>query len=441
MNMPSPEIENPRPSLLSGFSPAPEERERTDESAALAHIRICDLSGQLAGAGATRYLAAFGAQVIRVEDPVRQGRWDILRGSIPHVDDRRGVELGGAFNNHNANKLGVTLNLRLDTGRDLLRRLVAVSDVVTENFAAGVMAKLHLSYDELRAIKDDIIYVSNSGFGDFGPYSAFKTFGPIVQAVCGLTFGVGAAGAPPAGWGFSYMDHMGADIMALAVLAALAHRTRTGEGQWVDMSCTDAGLGLTGPDLLDYTVNGRPLRRPGMPDSNHSDHPPMAPHGIFPTREEDRWVAIACRDDDDWAAFVTACGQSWTKADRFATVAGRLAEQDPLDQLVSGWTSTMSREEAASTLIAAGVPAAAVSMSEDRIDHDPDNQAWGLFPRVDHPEIGSVRVDGIPAHLSETDWHIARGAPLLGQHNREVFCGLLGLSDEEFAAWQEAGVF
>jgi crotonobetainyl-CoA:carnitine CoA-transferase CaiB-like acyl-CoA transferase len=426
---------------MSESSHATQGRGRPDEQAALGHIRICDLSGQLAGAGATRYLAAFGAEVIRVEDPVRQGRWDILRGSIPHVDNRRGLELGGAFNNHNANKLGVTLNLRLDAGRDLLRRLVAVSDVVTENFAAGVMAKLHLSYDELRAVKEDIIYVSNSGFGDYGPYSGFKTFGPIVQAVCGLTFGVGAANAPPAGWGFSYMDHMGADIMALAVLAALAHRNRTGEGQRVDMSCTDAGLGLTGPDLLDYTVNGRPLRRSGMPDSNHSDHPPMAPHGIFPTNEEDRWVAIACRDDDDWAALATACGEPWTKEARFVTVGGRLAEQDHLDQLISGWTSTLTREEVASTLMAVGVPAAVVAMSEDRIDHDPDNAAWGLFPTVDHPEIGSVRVDGIPAHLSETDWRVERGAPLLGQHNRLVFCGLLGLSDEEFAAMQEAGVF
>jgi benzylsuccinate CoA-transferase BbsF subunit len=411
------------------------------ETTALRHITICDLSGQLAGAGSTKYLAAFGARVIRVEDPVRQGRWDIIRGSIPHVDERRGIELGGGFNNHNVEKLGVTVNLRLEAGRELLRRLVAVSDVVTENFAAGVMAKLGFSYDDLRAVKEDIIYVSNSGFGHSGPYSGFKTFGPVVQAVCGLTFGVGAADAPPAGWGFSYMDHMGANMMALAVLAALAHRNRTGEGQWVDMSCTEAGLGLTGPDLLDYTVNGRPLRRPGMPDSNHSDQPPMAPHGIYPTDENDRWVAIACRDDDDWTALATACGEPWATEKRFATVAGRLAAQEELDRLLSDWTRRSSRMDVASGLLAAGVPAAPVAMSEDRIDHDADNAAWGLFPSVHHPAIGDVRVDGIPAHLSETDWRMQRGAPLLGQHNREVFCGLVGLSDDEFSALEEEGVF
>jgi benzylsuccinate CoA-transferase BbsF subunit len=420
----------------------PEELTVPDDtrSRALQHLTICDLSGQLAGAGATRYLAAFGARVIRVEDPVRQGRWDILRGSLPRVDERLGIELGGSFNNHNVEKLGVTLNLRLDVGRDLLRRLIALSDVVTENFAAGVMAKLGFSYDNLRAIKPDIIYVSNSGFGATGPYSSFKTFGPVVQAVCGLTFGVGAPDAPSAGWGFSYMDHMGANMMALAVLAAVAHRNRTGEGQWVDMSCTEAGLGLTGPDLLDYTVNGRPLRRQGMPDSNHSDHPAMAPHGIYPTDERDRWVAIACRDDYDWAAFAPVCGETWAADPRFTTVAGRVADQAELDRLVSEWTSGRDRHEVAAALVDAGVPAAVVAMSEDRIDHDQDNAAWGLFPTAHHPVIGDVRVDGLPAHLSETDWQIERGAPLLGQHNREVLGGLLGVSDEELTALAEGGV-
>ncbi len=408
---------------------------------ALSHVTICDLSGQLAGAGATRYLAALGARVIRVEDPVRQGAWDIVRGSPPYVDERRGMELGGGFNNHNVEKLGVTLNLRLESGRDLLGRLIAVSDVVTENFAAGVLAKLGFSYDEMRAIRPDIIYVSNSGFGHSGPYADFKTFGPVVQAVCGLTFGVGLPDTPPAGWGFSYMDHMGANLMAAAVLAALAHRNRTGEGQWVDMSCTEAGLGLTGPDLLDYTVNGRPLRRPGMPDSNHSDNPPMVPHGIFPTDEEDRWVALACRDDDDWVAFGSVCPESWTDDARFDKLAGRLEAQAELDRMVSGWTSQHDRRQVADMLLAVGVPAAPVAMSEDRIEHDPDNAAWGLFPTVVHPAIGEVRVDGIPAHFSQTDWSIERGAPLLGEHNREVFCELLGLTNEEFTNLQEEGVF
>jgi crotonobetainyl-CoA:carnitine CoA-transferase CaiB-like acyl-CoA transferase len=228
--------------------------------------------------------------------------------------------------------------------------------------------------------------------------------------------------------------------MALALLAAVAHRNRTGEGQWVDMSCTEAGLTLTGPDLLDYTVNGRPLRRPGRPDSNHSDEPPMAPHGVYPTAEEDRWIAIACRDDDDWARFRSVCTESWAADARFVTVAGRLAAQAELDRLVAAWTAGADRYRLSAELRAVGVPAAPVAMSEDRIEGDPDNAEWGLFPVAHHQVIGDVRVDGVPAHLSGTDWAIERGAPLLGQHNREVLCGLLGVTGDEYTELERAGV-
>jgi crotonobetainyl-CoA:carnitine CoA-transferase CaiB-like acyl-CoA transferase len=166
----------------------------------------------------------------------------------------------------------------------------------------------------------------------------------------------------------------------------------------------------------------------------------MAPHAIYPTREPDGWVAIACRDDEDWSAFGGICAESWAQDPGFATVAGRLGRQEELDGLVAGWTSTRERDQVAGELRAVGVPAAPVAMSEDRIDHDPDNAAWGMFPVAHHPEMGDVRVDGLPVHLSETDWHISRGAPLLGQHNREVFCDLVGLSDDEFRALQDGSV-
>jgi benzylsuccinate CoA-transferase BbsF subunit len=149
--------------------------------------------------------------------------------------------------------------------------------------------------------------------------------------------------------------------------------------------------------------------------------------------------AISCRDDDDWSSFVSACDEAWARDPRFLTLAGRLATEDELDGLIATWTSARKREEVASALQAVGVPAAPVALPEDRIDHDADNDAWGLFPTATHPQMGDVRVDGIPAHLSETDWRITRGAPLLGQHNREVFCGLVGLSDDEFCTLQDEG--
>lgn len=407
--------------------------------AALSHLRICDFTGQLAGAGATKYLAAMGAQVIRIEDPVRQGRWDILRGMPPYVDERRGVNLSGAFNNHNVEKLGVTINLRTEAGRDLVRRLIAISDVVAENFAAGVLARMGFPYEEMARIRPDVIYVSNSGFGATGPYRTFKTWGPIVQAVSGLTFSSGLAGRGPAGWGYSYMDHHGGNVMAIAILAALLHRRRTGEGQWVDMSCTDAGAWLAGPVMLDYTVNGRPLRRDGMPDTNRSQSPPMAPHGIYPAHGDDRWVALACRDDADWAALAKVVDEPWAVDARFATLGGRRAGEDDLDAALGAWTRRHDRDDVVARLRAAGVPSSIVATPEDRVEHDPGTSAWGLWPTVHHTEIGDVRVDGIPLHLSATDWRIERGAPCLGEHNDFVFGSVLGLSAGEITELREQG--
>jgi crotonobetainyl-CoA:carnitine CoA-transferase CaiB-like acyl-CoA transferase len=409
-------------------------------NAALSHLRICDFTGQLAGAGATRFLAAFGAQVIRIEDPVNQGRWDILRGVAPFVDERRGNDLGGAFNNHNVEKLGITLNLRTKQGCELLARLIAVSDAITENFAAGVLVRRGFSWERIKQIAPAIVYVSNCGFGHTGPYSHFKTWGPSVQAVSGLTFSSGLRDQPSAGWGYSYMDHTGAYYMAMAIMMALHHREATGEPQWVDCATTEAATTLNGPALLDYTVNGRPLRREGMPDSNRAQFPPMAPHGIYPAEGEDAWVAIACRDDRDWAAMARVVDEPWACEVRLATLDGRLKDEDRLDEVIARWTRRRDPFATAALLQAAGVPASAVETPEQRIDHDPNTAAWGLWPEVEHSAMGRVRVDGLPVHLSETDWRIRRGAPCLGEHNELVFGELLGLSGAEIRSLREEGV-
>ena len=251
------------------------------KSQALSHLRICDFTGQLAGAGATKFMAAFGAEVIRIEDPSNHGRWDILRGMPPYVDDRRGPELGGPFNNHNVGKLGISLNIKTEKGRELFERLVAISDCVTENFSSGVMRSWGYDYDALKQIKEDIIYVSNCGFGHSGPYEKFKTWGPIVQATSGLTMSSAIPDQPPAGWGYSYMDHTGAYFMAMAIMLAIHHRNRTGEGQYVDVAATEAALTLERP---------RPARlhrqRPPAATRRLSRREPLAasgqaPHNIY----------------------------------------------------------------------------------------------------------------------------------------------------------------
>jgi crotonobetainyl-CoA:carnitine CoA-transferase CaiB-like acyl-CoA transferase len=405
-------------------------------ASALSHLRVCDLSGQLAGAGATKILAAFGAQVIRVEDPVTRGMWDALRGVGPYVDDRRGVDLGAGFNNHNVGKKGVTINLRTDEGARLLRELVAVSDVVCENFAAGVMEKRGFGYEELKSIKTDIVYVSNCGFGHTGPYRDFKTWGPIVQAVSGLTATSGLPDAEPAGWGFSYMDHGSAFYMTVAILAALHHRDRTGEGQHVDLATVPAGIAMLPTEILDWTVNGRPTG----PGGNRADFGECAPHGVYPCLGDDRWIAVACRDDREVALLAKVLDEPALTADRFATLAQRLAAADELDVIIGAATSTRVAGSLADDLIGAGIPASVVKSPPERIDGDPDLARDGLFPKVSHPDIGTVRVEGIPMTFSATPWSIDSSAPKLGQHNREIFGGLLGHDDQTLDDWAGRGV-
>jgi crotonobetainyl-CoA:carnitine CoA-transferase CaiB-like acyl-CoA transferase len=407
-------------------------------AAALAGIRICDFCGQLAGAGATKWLAAFGAEVIRIEDPTRDGRWDILRGIPPYVDERRGINLGGGFNNYNTEKDGVTIDVRTARGKEMLTELIRQSDCVTENFAAGVLERWGFGYEALKAIKPDIIYVSNCGFGHAGPYRTFKTWGPIVQAVSGLTFSSGLPDQPPAGWGYSYMDHTGGYYMAMAILLALLHRQRTGQGQWVDLACTEAGLSLNGPALLDWTINHRPSRREGQPHSNRSASPPMAPHGVYACAGDDEWVAIACRDDTDWANLAALIGEPWTTDAALSALDGRLASQDVLDVHVEAWTAGRNKFEIQRLLRGVKVPCSAVQKPQERIEQDPDTV--GLWPTVTHTEMGEVRVDGIPARFSRTPWRIERGAPCLGEHNQAVFGRLLGLSPDEVAQLREEGV-
>ncbi len=409
-------------------------------STALRHVRICDLTGQLAGAGATRHLGALGAEVIRVEDPVRKGRWDVLRGAPPFVDERRGIEFGGGFQNHNVTKRGVTLNLRSEKGKALLRELVAISDVVTENFASGVLERLGFGYDALRAIKDDIIYVSNCGFGHTGPYAPFKSWGPIAQAMSGITLTSGLPDLPPAGWGYSYMDHHGGYFMCVGILAALCHRETTGEGQWVDMSCSEAGAAMLGPAVLDYTVNGRPTRRDGSPHSNRDATETMCPHGIYATEGEDHWIAISVRDDSEWARLAAFIGEAWAQRAELATLAGRREREDALDAELDRFTRGHERYALAAALQERGIAAAAVARPVERIDRDAATAAWGLWPEVEHDAMGRVRVDGLPIHLSESDWEIDRGSPLLGADNDYVLGELLGRDAEERAALREEGV-
>ena len=236
------------------------------------------------------------------------------------------------------------------------------------------------------------------------------------------------------------MDHTGAYHMAMAILLALIHRQRTGEGQWVDLACTDAALTLHGPALLDWTVNARPTRRPGQPHSNRNQWPAMAPHGIYRCAGEDDWVAIACRNQADWTALASAIDEAWCEDPAYADLEARLSAQDALDQGLTQWTRPQTKFEVEERLQTAGVPVAPVLTPEERIDADTGTGNFGLWPTVAHTEMGDVRVDGQPVHFSTTDWQMTRGGPCLGEHNEDIFTRVLGLTKADVEALAAEGV-
>ncbi len=208
----------------------------------------------------------------------------------------------------------------------------------------------------------------------------------------------------------------------------------------MDIGCTEAGAALNGPSMLDFTVNGRPLRREGMPNSNRNQFPHMAPHGIYPCEGDDEWIGISVRDNAEWANFGVVTTATFASDPRFATLEGRLAHENELDGLMGQWTATQEKHQLATTLKSAGIPAEPVRKPEERIDQDPNTEGFGLWPTVHHTEMGDVRVDGMPVHLSRTDWSMERGAACLGEHNDFVLGELLGYSPEERDAMRTEGV-
>jgi crotonobetainyl-CoA:carnitine CoA-transferase CaiB-like acyl-CoA transferase len=400
------------------------------------------------GALATRLLADFGAEVIRIEDRNRLDmprRLPLYKGgrirSYGEEDACPDPNKGGMFNNCNRNKLGVTVNMRDPEGRELVERLIAQSSVVTENFAPGVMERWGLTEDHVRALRPDVIYARMSGFGHSGPYADYRTYGPVVQAACGLSHISGLPGREPSGWGLSYMDNHAAYYNSSALMMAILHRNATGVGTDLDVSAVEAGVELLGPVLLDVEANGRGTRRPDYPTGNRLDHPHAAPHGVYPTVGQDRWVAIAVFDDAEWAAFKTALGSpAWADDARYDTLAGRLAHQDDLDRAIETATVGQDCHDLMHRLQAAGVRAGAVQNAEDVNEHDPQMAHRDVFFELDHPVIGEARFEGVPFAATQFAPDHWRSAPLLGEDNEYVLGTILGLSADEIADLSERGV-
>jgi benzylsuccinate CoA-transferase BbsF subunit len=318
---------------------------------------------------------------------------------------------------------------------EIAKKLVAWADVVAENMTPGVMVRLGLGYDELRKVKPDIIMLSTANEGQTGPRAQRFGYGIQLTALCGLTNITGWPDRDPAIPFGAYSDYLSAHVGAAFLLAALDHRRRTGEGQYLDLSQNEATIQLMAPLFLDSFVNKRAANRMG------NRCPYAAPHGVYPCCGDDNWCAIAVFTDDEWKAFCQVISSpEWARDPKFATLLGRIRNQEELDELVATWTVNFTAEEVMTMMQSAGV-AAGVVRSMEEINQDPQLNYRNQFREIEHPAIGKHGCDAPSYILSKTPAEVRMPAPLLGQHNEYVYTKLLGISDEEFVKLLQEGVF
>lgn len=407
-----------------------------EPSPALGGVRIVDLGSAWAGPMAGQLLADMGAEVIKVESRARMDGMRLGRPMIPIPDlgedlagGDRGLwpELQPVFHGLNRNKLSVTLNLRTEEGRSLLRQLVSVSDVVLSNFSPGVLQRLGMDYDSLSRVKPDIIVAAMPAFGDTGPLSDMVAYAPIIQAMSGMMSLVGYSpeeGEPLVGeLQAAWSDTVAALCAALGVVAALRHRNRTGCGQYVEAAHLEGTAALLGVPMLQYQMTGNVPTPPG------NDDPDFAPHSNYPCAGEDAWVSIAVSADTEWRALVGVLGREELNTDsRFCDSASRWQHRRELDDIVARWTRSRTPEEATRLLQSAGVAAMPVMNIADQFA-DPHLNARDTYVEIDHPHVGAEMLYGVPWLFSGTPGSVRAPAPLLGQHNKYVLTELLGMDD------------
>jgi len=368
-------------------------------------------------------LANMGAEVISVESNQRldEGR---LTGPFPDGING-GINSSANFNAYNRGKKSCTLNLKQPEAVEIARQLVLVSDIFVENFSPPVMPRLGLDYETCRALKPDIIYLSLSGYGATGPNRDYVSYGLQLQAFSGLADLTGYVNGPSRNLGTPISDHVGALAGAFGILTALHHRNNTGEGQYVDVSQCEVLVALCPEAILDYMMNDRVHERAGNRDDI------MAPHGVYRCKGENNWVSIAVSNEEEWKALCEVIGRpDLTDIPRFADMFARHQDQEELDKVISAWTIKQTDYEAMHILQGKGVPASAV-LSNSQIIRDPHLRERGFCVEDDHPDTGKRTMAGFSWHLNRTPGKALRYAPLLGEHNIEVFCGLLGMSEDE----------
>jgi len=400
---------------------------------ALDGVRVVELGWAAAGPLVGTYLASHGADVIHIESSTAL---DPFRSTYPPFKDNVvGPDRAGMFAFYNAGKRGVTLDLKQPRAVELALRLVATADVVIESFPAGTLARRGLGHDALRRARSDLVILSSCNQGQTGPHAQHPGYGSQLTALAGFNELLGEPDRTPVILYGPYIDYIAVGYGVIAVLAALERRRRTGQGCVIDLSQYEAGLQFLTPTLLEHAANGAVPTR----DANHDRV--AVPHGVYPTRGDDRWVALSVWSDDEWRSFRVALGEpEWARDATLAHPDGRRAREAELDTRIAEWTRVRTREEVVDALRRCGLRAAAVESVGELFD-DPQLAFRGVWRRASHPGLGEIGLMAPPFALSETPARPDRAGPTLGQHNEAVFRGLLGLAADEYAALAADGVF
>jgi len=400
---------------------------------ALKGIKVVEFAAFAAGPVVGKHLADHGATVVHIESKVRP---DGFRAHYPpYKDNIHGLNRSGLFALCNNDKLDITLNLKkAPKATDLAKRIVAWSDVVIENFSPGTMKRLGLDYEALRKIKPDLIMLSSSNLGQSGPHAHHAGFGSQLSSLAGFTHLTGYPDGPPQILYGPYIDYIAVAYGAVAILAALDYRERTGKGTHIDTAQYETGLQFMAPILLDYKINGKVASRNGNRD------PAAAPHGVYPCKGDDNWCVISVSSESDWESLCRAMGNpAWTKESRFATLQSRKEHEDELDQKIGAWTAGFTAREITEKLQASGIRAGIVNTMRD-IYSDPQLKHRKQWVELEHPEIGKMHYQRPPFFLTRTPSGPERRDPLLGEHNGYFYQELLGLSEKEYQELVAEGV-
>ena len=390
-------------------------------SAPLKGIRVVDFCWVLAGPFGTRILANFGAEVIKIETKTRHGMG--RDGTRP--DGKPGPNVNPLFNDANTGKLSLTLNLRTEEGKDLIRRLVSKSDIVTNNFRAGALDRMGLGYEALKENNPGIILLNVPGCGHVGPWSKVRTMGNLIMAASGINSITGFPERPPSGMGVAYPDFTTPYVMVTTVLAALLERDRTGRGQELNLSQLSTTISLVGMEWMGFMAGGQPPERRGNRDPNY------CPHGVYPARGDDQWCSIAIGDDEEWSSLCQAMGRMELADDpRFNSLELRKSGEDEIDALIAEWTRDQDKWEIAELLQDQGIAAAAVEDLQETLLVDPHMQHhYQHVQQPSDPDVDIV-VDSDPIRFAGEDHQLTR-SPMMGEHNQYVLGDVLDLPPEE----------